>query len=74
VSKGEGGTRPSPPPTEQGSHRGVTRHAIAVNLHLDQRPLLAPEQMYGYSYCTHMDRQLLKDTPYELNCASSGQP
>ena len=49
------GARPSTPPTEQGSHRGVTRHALAVDLHLDQRPLLAPEQVYGYSDCTHVD-------------------
>ena len=85
------GVRPSTPPTEQGSHRGVTRHALAVDLHLDQRPLLAPEQVYGYSDCTHVDIVRacacacasacayvhvlsLKDTPYGLNCASSGQP
>ena len=54
-ARGEGlvkgrGARPSTPPTEQSSHRGVTRHALAVDLHLDQRPLLAPEQVYGYSY------------------------
>ena len=58
-ARGEGlvkgrGARPSTPPTEQSSHRGVTRHALAVDLHLDQRPLLAPEQVYGYSYCAQM--------------------
>jgi hypothetical protein len=35
-------------PTEQGSHRGVARYAIAVELHLDQRPLLAPVQICRY--------------------------
>ena len=95
-ARGEGlvkgrGARPSTPPTEQSSHRGVTRHALAVDLHLDQRPLLAPEQVYGYSDCTHVDIVRacacacasacayvhvlsLKDTPYGLNRASSGQP
>ena len=56
---GQGGREagPSIPPTEQGSHRGVARHAIIVDLHLDHRPLLAPEQIYRYNQYSLIESQ-----------------